>query len=148
LNDYVEWLPGQEEKLSESQLNLAFYNGLPGLCGAKYMITGRSVHTDNQSELLRYFRVQEHQQGINDGKDQALQAKARAKLERGQEILSCCAAQCVMAAEKAWSKRVGAKHQHGEPGSSKTKMTVRPEDPCPIHLMASHTWSMCYSNAS
>jgi hypothetical protein len=30
LNDYVDWLPGQEEKLSDSQLNLAFYNRLPG----------------------------------------------------------------------------------------------------------------------
>jgi hypothetical protein len=30
LNNYVDWLPGQEEKLTESQLNLAFYNGLPG----------------------------------------------------------------------------------------------------------------------
>jgi hypothetical protein len=30
LNDYIDWLPGQEEKLTKSQLNLAFYNGLPG----------------------------------------------------------------------------------------------------------------------
>jgi hypothetical protein len=28
-NDYVEWLPGHVEKLTESQLNLAFYNRLP-----------------------------------------------------------------------------------------------------------------------
>jgi hypothetical protein len=40
LNDYVDWLLGQEEKLSESQLNLAFYNRLPGSWRAKYMITG------------------------------------------------------------------------------------------------------------
>jgi hypothetical protein len=40
LNDYVEWLPGQEEKLSESQLNLVFYNRLPGSWRAKYMIAG------------------------------------------------------------------------------------------------------------
>jgi hypothetical protein len=54
--------------LTESQLNLAFYNRLPGLWRAKYMIAGRSVHADNQSELLRYFRVQEHQQSIIDEK--------------------------------------------------------------------------------
>jgi hypothetical protein len=148
LNDYVEWLPGQEEKLSESQLNLAFYNRLPGSWQAKYMITGQSVHTDNQSELLCYFRVQEHQQGIIDSKNQALWAKSQAKLECGQEILSRCTAQRAKAAEKMQSKCAGAKHQHGEPGSSKTKISVRPEDLCPIHLMASHTWSKCYSNAS
>jgi hypothetical protein len=147
LNDYVEWLPGQEEKLSKSQLNLALYNGLPGSWQAKYMITGRSVHTDNRPDLLRYLRVQEHQQGIIDSKNQVLRAKARAKLECGREILSRRAAQRAKVAEKMRSKRAGAKHQRGEPGSSKTKVNVRPEDPCPIHLMAGHTWSECYSNA-
>jgi hypothetical protein len=39
-------------KLTESQLNLAFYNKLPG---SKYMIARRSVHTDNRSELLCIF---------------------------------------------------------------------------------------------
>jgi hypothetical protein len=80
LNDYMDWLPRHEEKLTESQLNLAFYNRLPGLWQAKYMIARRSVHADNQSELLRYFRVQEHQQSIIDEKNEALQAKSRAKL--------------------------------------------------------------------
>jgi hypothetical protein len=46
------------------------------------MIAGHSVHTDNCPELLRYFHVQEHQQVIIDGKLQAQQAKARAKLEK------------------------------------------------------------------
>jgi hypothetical protein len=40
MNDCMEWLPGHEEKLSESQLNLAFYNRLPGSWRAKYMIAG------------------------------------------------------------------------------------------------------------
>jgi hypothetical protein len=85
LNDYVDWLPGHEEKLTESQLNLAVYSGLPG---SKYMIAGRSVHTDNCPELLCHFRVQEHQQSIIDGKNQILQAKARAKLEKICAFLS------------------------------------------------------------
>jgi hypothetical protein len=55
LNDYVVQLPGHEEKLTKSQLNLAFYNRLPGSWWAKYMIARQSVHTDNRSELLRYF---------------------------------------------------------------------------------------------
>jgi hypothetical protein len=48
LNDYMEWLPGHEEKLSKSQLNLAFF-------------TTDCLGRGNSSELLCYFRVQEHQ---------------------------------------------------------------------------------------
>jgi hypothetical protein len=88
LNNYVEWLPGHEVKLPKSQLHLAFYNRLPGSWQAKYMIAGRSVHTDNRSELLHYFGAQEHQQSIIDEKNEVLQAKARAKLDCGWEILS------------------------------------------------------------
>jgi hypothetical protein len=88
LNDYVEWLPRHEEKLTKSQLNLAFYDRLPGSWWAKYMIARQSVHTNNRSELLCYFHVQEHQQSIIDEKNEVLQAKARAKLDCGWEILS------------------------------------------------------------
>jgi hypothetical protein len=63
LNDYVEWLPGHEEKLTESQLNLAFYNRLPG-------------------------SWQEHQQRIINEKNKVLQAESREKLDCGREILS------------------------------------------------------------
>jgi hypothetical protein len=129
LNDYVDWLPGHEEKLTESQLNLAFYNGLPGSWRAKYMIAGRSVHTNNRSELLRYFHVQEHQQSIIDEKNEALQAKSRAKLNHGQEILSRRAAKRAKAAEKMRLKHVGAKHQRGDPNSPKHKPGVRPPLP-------------------
>jgi hypothetical protein len=88
LNDYVDWLPGTEEKLNDSQLNLAFYNGLPGSWCVKFMIASWSVHTENCPELLQYFQVQEHQQDIIDSKNEALQAKACAKLECGQAMLS------------------------------------------------------------
>jgi hypothetical protein len=30
LNDYVHYLPGDEPALTDAQLNLAFYNGMPG----------------------------------------------------------------------------------------------------------------------
>jgi hypothetical protein len=46
------------------------------------------------------------------------------------------------------SKRAGAKHQRSNPSSPKNKISVRPEDQCPIHPMASHTWSECHSNAA
>jgi hypothetical protein len=35
LNNYMDWLPGHEEKLTESLMNLAFYSGLPGSWQAK-----------------------------------------------------------------------------------------------------------------
>jgi hypothetical protein len=60
LNDYAEWLPGHEEKLTKSQLNLAFYIGLPGSWQAKYMIARRSVHTDNRSLFLHTGAPAEH----------------------------------------------------------------------------------------
>jgi hypothetical protein len=44
-------------------------------------------------------------------------------------------------------KCTGAKHQHGDPNSPKHKHSVRPEDPCPIHPMAGHTWGKWYTNA-
>jgi hypothetical protein len=39
-------------------------------------------------------------------------------------------------------------NQCGNPGSPKNKISVRPEDLCPIHPVASHTRSKCYSNAA
>jgi hypothetical protein len=39
-------------------------------------------------------------------------------------------------------KRAGAKHQHGDPNSPKHKHGVCPEDHCPIHPMAGHTWGL------
>jgi hypothetical protein len=53
----------------------------------------------------------------------------------------------VKAAEKMRSKHARAKHQHSNPSSPKTEISVHPEDLCPIHPMAGHTWSKCYSNA-
>jgi hypothetical protein len=144
LNNYVEWLPGHEEKL---KLNLAFYNGLLGSWQAKYMIARRSVYTDNQSELLRYFCIQEHQQCIIDDKNEVLWAKAQAKLDCGQEILSQHATQCLKAEEKMRLKRAGVKHQHGNPNSPKNKYRVCPEDLCPIHPMTGHNWGEWYTNA-
>jgi hypothetical protein len=146
LNNYVEGLPWHEEKLTESQLNLAFYNRLPGSWQTKYMIAGQSVHTDNQSELLRYFRVPEHQQSIIDEKNEVLQAKSQAKLECGWEILSQHAAKHAKAEEKMRLKCTGAKHQHGNPNFPKHKHGVRPADHCPIHPVAGHTWGKCYTN--
>jgi hypothetical protein len=46
------------------------------------------------------------------------------------------------------SKCAGAKHQHGDPSSPKNKISVCPEDLGPIHPMAGHTWTECYTNAA
>jgi hypothetical protein len=57
-------------------------------------------------------------------------------------------ARCLKAEEKMRSKCAGAKHQHGNPSSPKNKISVCPEDLGPIHPMAGHTWTECYSNAA
>jgi hypothetical protein len=111
------------------------------------MITGQSLHTDNQSELLCYFCVQEYQQSIIDDKNEVLQAEAQAKLDCGQEILSQHAAQLLKANEKMRLKHARVKHQCGNPNSSTNKHCVCPEDPCPIHPMAGHNCGECYNNA-
>jgi hypothetical protein len=53
---------------------------------AKYIIASRSVHTDNCPELLHYFHVQEHQQGIIDGKHKVLWAKAQAQWKKARHF--------------------------------------------------------------
>jgi triacylglycerol esterase/lipase EstA (alpha/beta hydrolase family) len=65
LNDYIDWLPGDELALTDAQLNLAFFNGMPGSWRVRYAISGRSAHTTH-AELLHYFRVQEHEQMTKD----------------------------------------------------------------------------------
>jgi hypothetical protein len=62
LNGYIDWLPGDEPELSDAQLNLAFYNGMPELWRTRHAISGRSAHTTTRAELIHYFRVQEHAQ--------------------------------------------------------------------------------------
>jgi hypothetical protein len=62
LNDYVDWLPGDKPALTDAQLNLAFFNGMPGSWRVCYAILGCFAHTTTRAELLHYFRVQEHEQ--------------------------------------------------------------------------------------
>jgi hypothetical protein len=61
LNGYVNWLPGDEPELTDAQLNLAFYNGMPEKWRVRHAISGRSAHTTTRAELIHYFRVQEHE---------------------------------------------------------------------------------------
>jgi hypothetical protein len=68
LNDYVDWLPGSEPALTDAQLNLAFYNRMPGLWRVRYAISGQSAHTTTRAELLHYFRVQEHELATSKAK--------------------------------------------------------------------------------
>jgi hypothetical protein len=44
LNGYVNWLPGDEPELTNAQLNLAFYNGMPERWRVRHAISGRSAH--------------------------------------------------------------------------------------------------------
>jgi hypothetical protein len=59
LNDYVDWLPGHEPKLTEDQLNLAFYTGMRLKWKERYVNAGKSIQHNNRQSLLRYFRNQQ-----------------------------------------------------------------------------------------
>jgi hypothetical protein len=59
LNDYVHYLPGNKPALTNVQLNLAFYNGMPGHWHIRHAILGQSAHSTMRTELLHYFRVQQ-----------------------------------------------------------------------------------------
>jgi hypothetical protein len=59
LNDMVDWLPGTEEKLTESQLDQSFYETMPEVWTAHYTNAGRSIRTDTHAQMLHFFRTQQ-----------------------------------------------------------------------------------------
>jgi hypothetical protein len=59
LNDYVDWLPGHEPKLTEDQFNLAFYTGMQLKWKERYVNGGKSIQHDKWQSPLRYFRNQQ-----------------------------------------------------------------------------------------
>jgi hypothetical protein len=71
LNDYEDWLPGDKPALTDAQLNVEFYNIMPGSWRVQYTISGRSAHTTTCAELLHYFCIQEHKKISKEGKSSA-----------------------------------------------------------------------------
>jgi hypothetical protein len=61
LNDQVDWLPGNEAKLTEGQLDQAFHDDMPTVWKERFVNAGRSVHAGHRAELLKFFRDQQHQ---------------------------------------------------------------------------------------
>jgi hypothetical protein len=143
LNDYIDWLPGGEPTLPDAQLNLAFYNSMPGLWRVCYAISGWSAHTTMCSELLHYFWVQEHKQATNKAKlaqktqkQAQKESKRAAKREHGR-----CKHQLK-------GKQDGQGHKPGGPAKAKSSSSncVSPTDKCPIHPDGNHMWGDCYLN--
>jgi hypothetical protein len=67
LNEYVNWLPGDELALTNAQLNLAFFNSMSGHHWMFIMqFWGQSAHTTTCAKLLHYFCVQEHKKISKD----------------------------------------------------------------------------------
>jgi hypothetical protein len=56
LNDYVDWLPGGEPALTDAQLNLAFYNRMPGSWRVRYAISGWLAHTTTRRAPTLFSR--------------------------------------------------------------------------------------------
>jgi hypothetical protein len=140
LNNYVNWLPG------DAQLNLAFYNRMPGHWHICYAITGCSAHSPTRAELLHYFCVQEHEKL---SKDKAAR-QGMACLKNGSNQLQCCG----QLREHLKTKQAERNNKSGGPsikagGQAKNKKNsncVSLTDKCPIHSDGTHTWGDCYQN--
>jgi hypothetical protein len=117
LNNMVEWLPGAEEKLTESQLDQAFYDAMPEVWTARYTNAGHSLRTDSHSEMMHFFCTQ---QANADRVDFRNESKMKAERKKNKDFDSS-----KPRARKKW--RADAKHRlsHQEKKehnrSSKTK---------------------------
>jgi hypothetical protein len=67
-------------------------------------------------------------------------------MEKGQALLAQHMAWCSKMDGYSKTKWAGPKHQQGELQLVKNKISVGPEDLCPIHPMAGHTWGKCFLN--
>jgi hypothetical protein len=145
LNDYVNWLPGDKPALSEVQLNVAFYNGMPGHWHVRHAILGRSAHTTMRAELLHYFCVQEHKKHSKDKK--VIECTMCYKESKSGQVSNRTQHQGQFW-EHIKKKPAGSSSKSGEP--AKTKKTgstcVSLTDKCPIHPDGNHKWGDCYQN--
>jgi len=59
INGYIQWMPGQEAPLDDTQLKQSFYDGMPTAWKNRFTGTGRPPTTTPLSSLLQFFRQQE-----------------------------------------------------------------------------------------
>jgi hypothetical protein len=145
LNDYVNWLPGDKPALSNAQLNLAFYNGMPSHWHVRHAISGQSAHTTTRAKLLHYFRVQEHKK---ISKDKIAKASTERHKDTKNGHSSNCAQHRGQFREHLKTKPAGPSSKSGGPAKNKKigSNRVGLTDKCPIHPDGNHTWGNCYQN--
>jgi hypothetical protein len=145
----IDWLPGDEPELSDAQLNLAFYNGMPEKWRGRHAISGRSAHTTTRAELIHYFRVQEHAQVTGKSKHVASAVDSVvtpvARQEQGNRAHR---RQYLQNKIKAAGSSNGHKNGHAKfkKGDKNARFRVELTDPCPIHPLGRHTWGDCLKN--
>jgi len=59
INDMVDYLPGQDPKLTASQLLKAFHDAMPQRWRERFLNAGLTVDTTVLPKILHYFRMQE-----------------------------------------------------------------------------------------
>jgi hypothetical protein len=146
LNGYVTWLPGDKPELTEAQLNLAFYNGMPEKWRVRHAISGRSAHTTTRAELIHYFRVQEHAWAKGKANHVALVARQGQgqgnRAQRRQHLHN----KVKPAGSSNGHKNGQAKFKTGDKTGGGTRVRVQLTDKCPIHPSGNHTWGDCFQN--
>lgn len=137
VNNMVEYLPGQDAKLTASQLLKAFHDAMPQRWRDRFLNAGLTVDTAALPKILQYFRMQERNAEQNS---QANEAGGRNGSRNRTNNTS---------AKKANSSVV---KNHKPDDAEKGKKTgangrISDDTMCPIHPKGKHTWGECYANS-
>ena len=146
LNEQVEYLPGEEDKLNLDQLDQAFHDGMPSVWRERYTNAGRSVRTDEHSALLKFFRDQQH------ASDRAAVRNARTQKDSSKKKASSSNSASFKSKDKLPVKKTkwDSKHKSKNPSTKDKKGPGRISDdtPCPIHPGSTHNWGECFQNVA
>ena len=138
LNEFVEWMPGQEPKLTDLQLRQGLHNVMPNMWKQRFSDADSTVSSNTSTQLVRYFRVQEKlliASKMAQNEHTNKQFKSRKGREENKKVA------------KNYAKKNSKfkKTNDAKPASRR----IADDAPCPIHpdLSTPHTWGQCNLNA-
>lgn len=136
VNNMVEYLPGQDPKLTPSQLLKAFHDAMPQRWRDRFLNAGLTVNEAALPKILQYFRMQERNAEQNS---QANETSGRnGTRNRTNNNPARKANTSVVKKHKPDDAEKGKKSASNGRISDDTK--------CPIHPNGKHTWGECYAN--
>ena len=152
LNTVVPWLPGNDAKLTDSQLNHAFLTGMPFAWQERYSNAGRSARLDTRVELLKIFLQQQASANKAQIANESIQ-KPKSATNGSTNRASRRDKAVARFSDKDKRSKRGLKHKNGKHRVNKasqvfpSKGRVADTDQCPVHPDHDHTWGSCFLNA-